>query len=70
LGNPGITSIGILSRIGGKVYKLVIKGENDILGLISLERISSEWRVHIRLLTVSKDNKGSGKSMIISLAIY
>ena len=44
-----------------EVYKLVIKGENDILGLISLERISTEWRVHIRLLTVSKENKGSGK---------
>ena len=44
-----------------EVYKLVVKGETDILGLISVERIPEEWRVHIRLLTVSKENKGSGK---------
>lgn len=44
-----------------EVYKLVIKGEQAILGLISLERIPTEWRVHIRLLTVSKENKGSQK---------
>ena len=31
------------------------------MGLILLERIPSEWRVHIRLLTVSKENKGSKK---------
>ena len=44
-----------------EVYKLVVKGETDILGLISVERIPEEWRIHIRLLTVSKENKGSGK---------
>lgn len=44
-----------------EVYKLCKKGSNDILGLISLERIPSEWRIHIRLLTVSKENKGRGK---------
>ncbi len=44
-----------------ELYKLVMKGYNDILGLISLERIPSEWRIHIRLLTVSIENKGSGK---------
>lgn len=44
-----------------ELYKLVLKGQSDILGLISLERIPSEWRIHIRLLTVSKENKGSGK---------
>ncbi len=44
-----------------EVYKLVIKGENSILGLISLERAPAEWRIHIRLLTVSKENKGSKK---------
>ena len=43
------------------VYKLVIKGQKDILGLISIERIPSEWRIHIRLLTVSIENKGGGK---------
>jgi len=45
-----------------ELYKLVIKGQNEILGLISLERIPSEWRVHIRLLTVSKENVGCGKT--------
>ncbi|SKA14922.1 N-acetyltransferase [Sediminibacterium ginsengisoli] len=44
-----------------EVYKLTIKGENEILGVISLERIYAEWRVHIRLLSVSKENKGSKK---------
>lgn len=42
-----------------EVYKLVLNG--DVLGLISLERIPAEWRIHIRLLTVSKENKGSEK---------
>ncbi len=36
-------------------------GSSESLGLISLERIPSEWRVHIRLLTVSKENQGKGK---------
>lgn len=44
-----------------EVYKLQIKGSSDILGLISIERIPQEWRVHIRLLTVSSENKGSEK---------
>jgi len=44
-----------------EVYKLCKKGSSDILGLISLERIPSEWRIHIRLLTVSKENKGREK---------
>jgi len=46
---------------GFDVYKLCIVGSNDILGLISLERIPKEWRVHIRLLTVSIKNKGESK---------
>ena len=44
-----------------EVYKLVIKGQNDILGLVSIERIPSEWRIHIRLLTVSLENRGDKK---------
>lgn len=44
-----------------EVYKLLIKGSSDILGLISIERIPQEWRIHIRLLTVSRENKGSEK---------
>ncbi|MEX0660268.1 MAG: hypothetical protein WEA58_05625 [Balneolaceae bacterium] len=46
---------------GNEVYKLILKGSNDILGLVSIERIPDEWRVHIRLLTVSKENKGGKK---------
>lgn len=44
-----------------EVYKLCMAGSKDILGLISLERIPDEWRIHIRLLTVSGENKGKGK---------
>ena len=44
-----------------EVYKAVLKGRNGILGLVSIERIPSEWRVHIRLLCVSKENAGKGK---------
>ena len=46
---------------GYEVYKLWITGTNDVLGLLSLERIPEEWRVHIRLLTVSIENKGKNK---------
>ncbi len=44
-----------------EVYKLQIRGSSDILGLVSIERIIQEWRIHIRLLTVSKENKGHEK---------
>lgn len=44
-----------------EVYKQVIKGHDDILGLISFERIPEEWRIHIRLLTASKENIGEEK---------
>jgi len=44
-----------------EVYKSCKAGSNDILGLISLERIPDEWRIHIRLLTVSWENKGKDK---------
>lgn len=44
-----------------EVYKLIIKGSNNILGLLSLERIFEEWRIHIRLLTVSRENQGHEK---------
>lgn len=46
-----------------EVYKLVMKGDIDILGLISIERIPTEWRIHIRLLMVSKENKGKDKKI-------
>jgi hypothetical protein len=44
-----------------EVYKLCVVGSSEILGLISLERIPNEWRVHIRLLTVSFENQGKKK---------
>lgn len=44
-----------------EVYKLQIVGSQDILGLVSLVRIPNEWRIHIRLITVSKENKGTKK---------
>lgn len=44
-----------------EVYKLHIEGESEILGLVSLEQIPNEWRIHIRLLTVSVENKGRDK---------
>ncbi|MEX2411148.1 MAG: N-acetyltransferase [Candidatus Paceibacterota bacterium] len=44
-----------------EVYKLRVIGLNDVLGLVSMERIPSEWRIHIRLLTVSVENKGKEK---------
>jgi signal-transduction protein with cAMP-binding, CBS, and nucleotidyltransferase domain len=44
-----------------EVYKIKIVGSSDILGLVSVERIPEEWRIHIRLITVSKENKGSVK---------
>ncbi|MFY0607663.1 MAG: N-acetyltransferase [Cyclobacteriaceae bacterium] len=44
-----------------EIYKLNIVGSSDILGLVSVERIPEEWRIHIRLITVSKENKGSNK---------
>ena len=46
---------------GEEVYKLRIIGSNDILGLVSIEMIPEEWRLHIRLLSVSKENKGKEK---------
>ncbi len=44
-----------------EVYKLLVIGSSDILGLVSVERIPKEWRIHIRLLTVSKENMGNEK---------
>lgn len=46
---------------GHYVYKLRIRYEAAVLGLISLENIPKESRVEIRLLAVSSENRGSGK---------
>ncbi|MGR3811907.1 N-acetyltransferase [Jiulongibacter sp. NS-SX5] len=47
---------------GYNVFKLQIIGKDDILGLISLEIINKESRIEIRLLAVSKENRGSQKA--------
>ena len=44
-----------------EIYKLTLKDQAEILGLISFVLIPEEWRIHIRLLSVSIDNKGKGK---------
>ena len=44
-----------------EVYKLILTDPSDILGLVSIERIPDEWRIHIRLLSVSRENKGHEK---------
>lgn len=44
------------------IQKLTIKDQSEILGLVSFEFIPEEWRVHIRLITVSEENKGKGKA--------
>ena len=43
------------------VYKLRIKGTDEILGLISLESHLKESRIEIRLLAVSEENWGQNK---------
>lgn len=43
------------------VYKLYIKGNDKILGLVSLETFLDESRIEIRLLAVSKENMGKNK---------
>ena len=47
--------------LGTKNNKLTIERETEILGIVSIERIPEELRIHIRLLTVSKENKGKTK---------
>lgn len=43
------------------VYKLQIKDENDILGVMGLEDWPEEKRVEIKLLACSEENKGKTK---------
>lgn len=46
---------------GNQIYKIKVQGTDDILGLISVLHIPKEYRIHINLLTVSKENKGKNK---------
>ena len=43
------------------VFKLKLKQKDEILGLISLDIFESESRIEIRLLAVSKENRGANK---------
>ncbi len=43
------------------VFKLCLKGTDDILGLVSLDIFTKESRIEIRLLAVSKENRGKAK---------
>lgn len=43
------------------VYKLHIKGTDEILGLVSFESFPVESRITVRLLAVSKENRGKNK---------
>jgi hypothetical protein len=43
------------------VFKLSLLDDSHIIGLISLKNIDSEERIEIRLLAVSKENRGRSK---------
>jgi hypothetical protein len=43
------------------LFKLCIAGQEDILGLLSVEFYDAEYRVHVRLLAASKENVGNKK---------
>jgi hypothetical protein len=45
-----------------EILKLTKREEKEILGLMSFEIIPEEWRIHIRLISVSIDNKGKSKT--------
>lgn len=44
-----------------EVYKLRIKGQEDILGVVSMEKVVHEERIEIRLLATSRENMGKEK---------
>lgn len=46
-----------------QVYKLTVKGEQDILGLISLAFIDEEQRIAINLLSVAIEHIGKSKQL-------
>lgn len=46
------------------VFKLCIKDSDNILGLISLNTVHDESRIEIRLLAISKENRGRNKHYV------
>ncbi len=47
-----------------KVYKIRLKKDKEILGLISLVDYPNEFRIHINLLESSKKQRGKEKSIL------
>ena len=47
-----------------EVYKIYLKDQNDeILGLMSLIDIPEEYRIHLNLIEVGKNNRGENKKI-------
>jgi len=46
-----------------EVFKLILKEENEIVGLIAIIDIPEELRLYIHLLEISKDNIGKNKKI-------
>ena len=44
-----------------EVYGIKAQGMDEILGLLSLSDISSEFRIHLNLIESSKENQGKAK---------
>lgn len=50
-----------LKEKGHSVYKIRLAAEEEILGLISVEDIPKELRIHVRLIEVNSENRGEHK---------
>ena len=50
-----------MNEKGYIVYKIRLAKEEEILGLISLEDIPKELRIHVRLIEVNSENIGENK---------
>jgi hypothetical protein len=48
-------------EVSFEVYRLTLAQNGKTLGLISIEMMESEYRIHIRLLSASSDNIGRNK---------
>ncbi|NET37370.1 MAG: hypothetical protein F6K19_35985 [Cyanothece sp. SIO1E1] len=46
-----------------QILKITIKGDDKVLGLISVSDIPDEYRIHINLLESSNENKGNNKEI-------
>jgi len=48
-------------EVSFEIYRLTLTQNGKTLGLISIEMMESEYRIHIRLLSASSDNIGRNK---------